>query len=70
MKTTLDDIVACLDALHQQDYGGDTELDDGDRRGRAPLYPATPVTILLPRLNSEFHLLMANMILLCILIGN
>ena len=42
MKTTLDDIVACLDALHQRDYGGDTELDDGDRRGRARRIPRHP----------------------------
>ena len=42
MKTTLDDIVARLDALHQRDYGGDTELDDGDRRGRASCIPRHP----------------------------
>ena len=39
--TTLDDIVSRLDALTmmltelQKDYGGDTEQEDGDRRGRA-----------------------------------
>ena len=42
-KTTLDEILSSLDALNtwiidsQWDYGGDTELDDGDRRGRARL---------------------------------
>ena len=43
-KTTLDTVVVRLEALHstitelQKDYGGDTELDDGDttnRRSRA-----------------------------------
>jgi hypothetical protein len=37
-RTTLDTILARLDALTtkmEQDYGGDTEQDDGDRRGRA-----------------------------------
>ena len=40
-KTTLDDIVSRLDALNttimelQKDYGGDTEQEDGTRRGRA-----------------------------------
>jgi hypothetical protein len=37
-RTTLDTILAHLDALTtkmEQDYGGDTEQDDGDRRGRA-----------------------------------
>jgi hypothetical protein len=36
--TTLDTILARLDALTtkmEQDYGGDTKQDDGDRRGRA-----------------------------------
>jgi small-conductance mechanosensitive channel len=39
--TTLDDIVSRLDALTmtltelQKDYGGDTEQEDGDHRGRA-----------------------------------
>jgi small-conductance mechanosensitive channel len=38
--TTLDDIVSRLDVLTmtltelQKDYGGDTEQEDGDRRGR------------------------------------
>ncbi|KAJ1254531.1 hypothetical protein BS78_K037900 [Paspalum vaginatum] len=40
-RTTLDDIVSRLDTLTttltelQKDYGGDTEQEDGDRRGRA-----------------------------------
>jgi hypothetical protein len=37
-RSTLDTILARLDALTtkmEQDYGGDTEQDDGDRRGRA-----------------------------------
>ena len=37
-RTTLDTILARLDALTtkmEQEYGGDTEQDDGDRRGRA-----------------------------------
>jgi hypothetical protein len=37
-RTTLDTILARLDALTtkmEQDYGGDTEQDDGDRCGRA-----------------------------------
>jgi hypothetical protein len=37
-RTTLDTILARLDALTtkmEQDYGGDTEQDDGDHRGRA-----------------------------------
>jgi hypothetical protein len=37
-RTTLDTILARLDALTtkiEQDYDGDTEQDDGDRRGRA-----------------------------------
>jgi hypothetical protein len=37
-RTTLDTILARLDALTtrmEQDYGGDTEQEDGDRRGRA-----------------------------------
>jgi hypothetical protein len=37
-RTTLDTILARLDALTtkmEQDYGGDTVQDDGDRRGRA-----------------------------------
>jgi hypothetical protein len=40
-RTTLDTIVARLDALNttitelQQDYGGDTEPEEGARRGRA-----------------------------------
>jgi uncharacterized membrane protein YccC len=37
-RTTLDTILTRLDALTtkmEQDYGGDTEQDDGDRRGRA-----------------------------------
>jgi hypothetical protein len=37
-RTTLDTILARLDALTtkmEQDYGGDTKQDDGDRCGRA-----------------------------------
>jgi hypothetical protein len=37
-RTTLDTILAHLDALTtkmEQDYGGDTEQEDGDRCGRA-----------------------------------
>ena len=70
-RTTLDTILARLDALTtkmEQEYGGDTELDDGDRRGRARRVVRHPPYFL--RLNLKFHLLMVNMILLHILIGN
>ena len=44
-KTTLDALVARLDAMHttitelQKDYGGDSEQDAGDSRGRARRVP-------------------------------
>ena len=47
-KATLDSVVARLDALHttvaelQQGYGGDSDQDDGDRRGRARRVPRRP----------------------------
>jgi uncharacterized membrane protein YccC len=72
-RTTLDTILARLDALTtkmEQDYGGDTEQDDGDRRGHARRVVRHPPMTYLLRLNLKFHLLMVNMILLYILIGN
>jgi hypothetical protein len=72
-RTTLDTILARLDALTtkmEQDYGGDTEQDDGDRRGHARRVVRHPHMTYLLRLNLKFHLLMVNMILLHILIGN
>jgi uncharacterized protein YukE len=72
-RTTLDTILARLDALTtkmEQDYGGDTEQDDGDRRGHARRVVHHPPMTYLLRLNLKFHLLMVNMILLHILIGN
>ena len=47
-KTTLDALVARLDAMHttitelQKDYGGDSEQDVGDSRGRARRVPRRP----------------------------
>ena len=75
-KTTLDDIVSRLDALNttimelQKDYGGDTEQEEGTRTGRAAVWYVINIMTLLLRLNLKFHLLVANMILLLILIGN
>ena len=72
-RTTLDTILARLDALTtkmEQDYGGDTEQDDGDCRGRARRVVVILLMTHLLRLNLKFHLLMVNMILLHILIGN
>jgi small-conductance mechanosensitive channel len=74
--TTLDDIVSRLDALTTmltelpKDYGGDTEQEDGDHHGRARRVVRRPSMTHLLRLNLKFHILMANMILLHILIGN
>jgi uncharacterized protein YukE len=71
--TTLDTILARLDALTtkmEQEYGGDTKQDDGDRRGRARHVVRHPLMTYFLRLNLKFHLLMVNMILLHILIGN
>jgi hypothetical protein len=72
-RTTLDTILARLNALTtkmEQEYGGDTEQDDGDRRGHARRVVRHPHMTYLLRLNLKFHLLMVNMILLHILIGN
>jgi hypothetical protein len=72
-RTTLDTILARLDALTtkmEQDYDDDTEQDDGDRRGCARRVFVIPLMTYLLRLNLKFHLLMVNMILLHILIGN
>jgi hypothetical protein len=72
-RTTLDTILARLDALTtkmEQDYGCDTEWDDGDRRGRARRVVRHPPNDLFLILNLKFHLLLANMILLHILIGS
>jgi hypothetical protein len=72
-RTTLDTILARLDALTtkmEQDYDGDTEQDDGDCRGRARRVVVILLMTHLLRLNLKFHLLMVNMILLHILIGN
>jgi hypothetical protein len=71
--TTLDTILARLDALTtkmEQDYGGDTEQDDGDRRGCARRVVRHPPNDFFLRSNLKFHLLMANMILLHILIAS
>ena len=74
-KTTLDDIVSRLDALNtmimelQKDYGGRNR-----KRELVAVVPAvwyvTHIMTHLLGLNLKFHLLMANMILLLILIGN
>jgi hypothetical protein len=72
-RTTLDTILARLDVLTtrmEQDYDGDTEQEDGDRRGHARCVVRHPLMTYLLRLNLKFHLLMVNMILLHILIGN
>ena len=69
-KTTLDTVVARLEALHstitelQKDYGGDTELDDGDttnRHSRAhrvvrpPTYDSfTKIKFKIPSFNSKY----------------
>jgi small-conductance mechanosensitive channel len=74
--TTLDDIVSQLDALTttltelQKDYGGDMEQEDGDHRGRARHMVLRPSNDSFAKIKFKFHLLMANMIMLHILIGN
>jgi small-conductance mechanosensitive channel len=74
--TTLDDIVSRLDVLTttlmelQKDYGGDTEREDGDRRWRARRMVHRPSNDSFAKIKFKIHLLMANMILLHILIGN
>jgi uncharacterized protein HemX len=74
-RTTLDTLVARLDAMHttimelQKDYGSDSEQDDRDSRSRALRVPRRPSNDFFLRLNLKLHLLMANMILLRILIG-
>jgi hypothetical protein len=73
IRTTLDTILARLDALTtkmEQDYGGDTEQDDGDRHGHARHVVRHPPIDLFAKIKLKSHLLMVNMILLHILIGN
>jgi hypothetical protein len=53
-RTTLDTILARLDALTtrmEQDYGGDTEQEDGDRRGRARRVVRHPPNDLFAKIN-------------------
>jgi hypothetical protein len=73
-RTTLDTILARLDALTtkmEQDYSGDSEQDDGYRRGRARRVVRHSPNDLFAKIKfKKFHLLMVNMIMLHILIGN
>jgi small-conductance mechanosensitive channel len=74
--TTLDDIMSRLDSLTtmltelQKDYGGDTEQEDGDRRGRARRVVRRPSNDSFAKIKFKIPFLMANMIMLHILIGN
>jgi small-conductance mechanosensitive channel len=74
--TTLNDIMSRLDALTttlvelQKDYGGDTEQEDGDRRGRARRVVRRPSNDSFAKIKFKIPFLMANMILLHILIRN
>jgi hypothetical protein len=70
-RTTLDTTLACVDALTtkmEQDYGGDTEHDDGDRRGRARRVVRHPPNDLFSKI--KFKIPPFNVILLHILIGS
>ena len=74
-RTTLDTILARLDALTtkmEQEYGGDTEQDDMMEIAVVvhAVWFVIPLMTYFLRLNLKFHLLMANMILLHILIGS
>ena len=72
-RTTLDTILARFDALTtkmEQDYGGDTEQTMEIAVVVHAVWFVIPLMTYFLRLNLKFHLLMANMILLHILIGS
>jgi hypothetical protein len=69
-KTKLDTIVSHLDAMKTLITGLQKEVDAGDLHGHACWRPSVVVMILFLRFHLQFHLTMANMIQLHILIEN